>query len=1368
MKKTLLTVALITSYLVNAQDNWQNSIPYSLNQGTIQFTGIKAFNNKLYIAGDSIVSGQTTNKIFLYSTATGDTNAVQETGLNAVLQGSNETNIASMAANNNYLFLGTGITSYQTINLAPQVYRYDSATSTYEKYGIINYNTLPAPNIIDSTKGYANPSISNLALYSPTGSNDTIYAFLTPGFSGTAQSNNFVSVWKAPATLTGTTTPTWVNSTIFSDSSGITNTYDALVWGTKLYVAVNSKSKGGMILRTGDGENWDTVLTAASIQNKIGASYASALFLTLEIFNGNLVTGISSTDNPGCNGYVLWYTTDIAAATPTQVWNYLTDSTSTSITSNWNGINDLKAVNGRLWIQATSAQMASPQVYYFTTLNGRDTIFQSTGGTGYENYSNNLSSFELEYFNGNIYSSGTTENPSARLKNNTSSGNITSNKSSHGNGNQEGLAFISSYGTTWRFNMLNPTSVSFKDSVPAGSNFCTNSSIYFTYKYTNGSYAEWYMNGNMITSTNNDGYPPSYTPYSPGIDTIIMIAYNGNSNQSQFKDSVIQYITVYPSPTIVSASSSFTTGCQGQAIPVQSVVSGGTTPYKYIYSAATAFPLDTTISIKPDTTIILTAVTTGTPTLISLDVSDSNHCISHLQDFATIYVNAGDSLSGMITDTNNAFITKGKVYLFQKKTTNVGLLDTTLIDTLTTGSNGRYTFPSLYYGNYYIKAVADTITYPTSAGTYYSDSTNTYSPTAYQWTSALLINHNTCRGVNDTGFNIKIIQVPPPLGTGIITGNISLLLGTNGLRQANGSNNVTDGAPLKGIDVKLGKNPGGGCAARTTSDGGGNYSFTNVDTGSYNIYVDIPNYGMDSIRAVRITPTNTASINNNYYVDSTMILVLPTSVGTATICQGDTFRVGNHYHVTAGNYADTLQLSNGKDSLVLTTLVVNSLPTLTITATQYTVCAGDTTTINVSGATTYTWNATGATGASIIPSPTVTTIYTVTATDINGCKNNITQAITVNALPIIIVNTATTCAGITTTLTANGTATSYTWNTNETGATITPSPTVTTNYTVTGTDVNGCNNSNTATITVNQLPTISVNTATICAGGTATLTASGTATSYTWNTNETGAAITPSPTITTNYTVAGTDINGCINADTTTITVNQLRAISINSPTICAGTTTTLTASGTATSYTWNTNATGTTITPSPTITTNYTVTGTDINNCVNTGTTQVFVNSMPDTSVTMLTGGSNVLTANATADTYQWIDCTNNDAIINGATNQSYTVTTGDAYAVIITLNGCIDTSNCHTANNTTGIVTNGNINNISIYPNPNSGSFVIETNDNAQCIVFDVTGKSVLTQVVQSGKTTIDAASLSDGVYNITIITANGVENKRLVITR
>jgi hypothetical protein len=42
------------------------------------------------------------------------------------------------------------------------------------------------------------------------------------------------------------------------------------------------------------------------------------------------------------------------------------------------------------------------------------------------------------------------------------------------------------------------------------------------------------------------------------------------------------------------------------------------------------------------------------------------------------------------------------------------------------------------------------------------------------------------------------------------------------------------GAPLKGIDVKLGKNPGGGCAARTT-DAGGKADFGAWPKGNYTL-----------------------------------------------------------------------------------------------------------------------------------------------------------------------------------------------------------------------------------------------------------------------------------------------------------------------------------------------------------------------------------------------------------------------------------------------------------------------------------------------------------------------------------------------------
>lgn len=51
------------------------------------------------------------------------------------------------------------------------------------------------------------------------------------------------------------------------------------------------------------------------------------------------------------------------------------------------------------------------------------------------------------------------------------------------------------------------------------------------------------------------------------------------------------------------------------------------------------------------------------------------------------------------------------------------------------------------------------------------------------------------------------------------------------------AHNAFAGAPLKGIDVKLGKNPGGGCAAKTT-DNTGEVHFGVWPAGSYTVSID--------------------------------------------------------------------------------------------------------------------------------------------------------------------------------------------------------------------------------------------------------------------------------------------------------------------------------------------------------------------------------------------------------------------------------------------------------------------------------------------------------------------------------------------------
>ncbi len=55
-------------------------------------------------------------------------------------------------------------------------------------------------------------------------------------------------------------------------------------------------------------------------------------------------------------------------------------------------------------------------------------------------------------------------------------------------------------------------------------------------------------------------------------------------------------------------------------------------------------------------------------------------------------------------------------------------------------------------------------------------------------------------------------------------------------------------------------------------------------------------------------------------------------------------------------------------------------------------------------------------------------------------------------------------------------------------------------------------------------------------------------------------------------------------------------------------------------------------------------------------------------------------LIAIATGAGYQWVDCNNNNAPINGATNATYTPTVSGRYGVNVTQNGCTEFSGCYT----------------------------------------------------------------------------------------
>ncbi|NBG65711.1 T9SS type A sorting domain-containing protein [Acidiluteibacter ferrifornacis] len=134
----------------------------------------------------------------------------------------------------------------------------------------------------------------------------------------------------------------------------------------------------------------------------------------------------------------------------------------------------------------------------------------------------------------------------------------------------------------------------------------------------------------------------------------------------------------------------------------------------------------------------------------------------------------------------------------------------------------------------------------------------------------------------------------------------------------------------------------------------------------------------------------------------------------------------------------------------------------------------------------------------------------------------------------------------------------------------------------------------------------------------------------------------------------------------------------------------------------------------------------------------------------TTITDNSPYLTANATNASYKWLDCDNNYTIIPGATNQTFVATANGNYAVEVTQNNCTDTSLCV---NVTGVGINklSNKNEITVYPNPSNGIFIVEQPvvASSSYIVVDLSGKIILQNTITSTREVIDLSAYSKGVY-------------------
>lgn len=643
--------------------------------------------------------------------------------------------------------------------------------------------------------------------------------------------------------------------------------------------------------------------------------------------------------------------------------------------------------------------------------------------------------------------------------------------------------------------------------------------------------------------------------------------------------------------------------------------------------------------------------------------------------------------------------------------------------------------------------------------------TATGTATSYTWSPGGVANSLTVSPAGTTVYNVTGVNAEGctrvvtttltvnPLPS-VTASSITICNGKTGTLTASGASTYTWST--------------GSTASSTTVNPSSTTSYTVAGTSTLNCT-------NSAIVQVSVNPLPTVSINSGSAITICNTQSITLTGGGATTYTWNTGSTSNNIAIsptTTTTYSLIGAASTGCTNTAISIVTVNPLPNITASGTN-TICPGAFTTLTGSNGNTYTWTPGGSISPSIAVSPTINTTYTVTGTDANGCRNTAVRTVSVNSTPTISVNSMTICNGTSALLTATSSATSYSWNTGASSSSITPSPTISTNYTVTGTAANTCTNYAIAQVTVVNLPNVAASSGTICLNRTYTLTGTG-ANTYTWSTGQNGTSITVTPTTTTIYTISGTAVSTCSNINTVTVTVNPLPQVT-TTPTIaqsnCAsptGSITGITASGTPSlSPVWTTTAgiisTTWDLTNIPAQTYNLQIT--DGNGCVNNyayNVTNPGAPAAPTVSATsnaVCTGGNiNLFATGSSGVTYNWSSSTGYSSSVQNPTITNVTSAQSGTYAVSTSSAGCTGAA--------TSIV-------ITVNPLPNPSAVASQTAycegnsiylSGSSATTYTWTGPGSFSANTQT--TSIISSSLSSaGVYTFSVTDANGCVNSNTV---
>jgi Secretion system C-terminal sorting domain len=438
------------------------------------------------------------------------------------------------------------------------------------------------------------------------------------------------------------------------------------------------------------------------------------------------------------------------------------------------------------------------------------------------------------------------------------------------------------------------------------------------------------------------------------------------------------------------------------------------------------------------------------------------------------------------------------------------------------------------------------------------------------------------------------------------------------------------------------------------------------------------------------------------------------------------------------------------------------------------------------------------------------------ATPINITSNSSVITVTSPATPSITINASQTsiCSGVTVVFSANasngGTTPIYQWKIN--GSNVGTNSNSYSSNTLANNDVVTCNltsnancistanaiSNNITMTTSTAVPAISIsaNQASYCAGASAQFTASatngGSSPSYVWKVNGVNAGTNASFTSSTlaNGDIITCDLTSnaaCVNPSTASslpisavIIPNVIPTLAINASqtTICDGTEITFTATssngGTNPIYQWQVNGSNvganTTSFASSSLTNGASISCALISDAIcaspsnaTSNTVNIIVNPIPNTNVTIV---NETLTADQAGANYQWLDCSNAFAPILNANSQSYLATSNGSYAVMVTLNGCTDTSACQTISSV-GLTKLNQAVYFKVYPNPANTNLYISNplTEKIYIQLLDAAGKIIYTNYTSESIMKIEMNEIRSGLYIVKINSKNNIYTQKIV---